>query len=99
MLLARVIENQADDECPHDRPPLLDWGHYQRVMFHVGFASPEKWLLNSPGKANRSIMAAPGTQRAHAATNQKGPVEDIPLSSLILWDYLVSAVGLEPTTP
>jgi hypothetical protein len=55
IFLAGSLIDQTDDECPHDRTPLLDRGSiHTRALFLAGFVRFPKWFRWDPNERERS---------------------------------------------
>ena len=65
--LASLMVKQADDDVPHDRPPLFDRGFFSGSSFQAGFVLPKNGFVGPP-KMFRQVRAwASGSPHAGGA--------------------------------
>jgi hypothetical protein len=56
IVLAGLLVDQADDECPHDRTPLLIDPNRILDLFQAGFVGAGKWFREGVGRQPRARL-------------------------------------------
>jgi hypothetical protein len=80
IFLAGRPVNQADDECPHDRTPLLIGVLDRRFWFQDAFAIPKKL---SSARQNGFVSGGEiGLKRAENANHSRGQHDELYIATL-----------------